>query len=60
MSSLVAGDAVRINTPGESAHGLFGVVDRVIGSTGDVFVLINEYGDIWKYQIHELEVIKNN
>ena len=51
------GDAVRINTPGESAHGLIGHITR-IGDTGDAWVYLKEDGTDWKYRLNELVAVQ--
>jgi len=50
------GDAVRINTPGESAHGLIGNIVR-FGENGAVFVWLAEYQTEWKYREDELVAV---
>lgn len=51
-------DAVKINTPGESAHGMIGNVTRVNGKTGDVWVYLKENNTEWKYRLNELVAVE--
>ncbi len=51
-------DAVRINTPGESAHGLIGHITSVAGKTGYYWVFLKESGDTWKYRGTELVAVQ--
>jgi hypothetical protein len=52
------GDAVRIDTPGESAHGMIGHITRVAGKTGEVWVFFKEDNTEWKYRLNEVVAVQ--
>lgn len=51
-------DAVKIDTPGESAHGLIGNVTRINDKTAEAWVYLKENNAEWKYRINELVAVK--
>jgi hypothetical protein len=51
------GDAVRVNSPGNKAHGLIGHIVMVT-DRGDFWVAIKEFDAIWIYAEKDLVVVQ--